>query len=190
MESPCPAALVSVLICAFALTARAAHPVNEPSVRFSLSGQNERDTGGTVVGDPDAAAVATLTVDHGTLRWSLTYENLNGDSITGLHLHGVGMPEAADPLLNLLPGFPAPTLPLSGPNGTLGGVVTSQDDPGLLTRMAGVFYGNEENVYLHVHTAGAGGFPAGAIRGVLPEPGAVALLAVGGMAFLRRRARR
>jgi hypothetical protein len=64
--------------------------------------------------------------------------------------------------------------------------VTSEQDAGLLTRMAGVFYGNERNVYLHVHTAGPGGFPAGAVRGVLPEPAALGLTAATGLALLRR----
>jgi hypothetical protein len=188
MKLPCLTALMSVSIAAaFAAPARAEHPGVEPSFTFTLSGLQEVDSAGNVAGDPGASAVATLTVDHGSLAWTITYENLGGDSITGLHLHPTQRQSEAPVLINLLPGFPAVTGPLPSPDGTLSGIVTPQDDPGLLTAMAGVFYGNAHNFYLHVHTAGPGGFPGGAMRGVLPEPGAPGLLALATLGILRRR---
>ena len=36
--------------------------------------------------------------------------------------------------------------------------------------MAGVFYGNEDDFSLRIHTSGAGGFPFGAMRDVLAPP--------------------
>lgn len=188
MKLQCPAAMVLLSICALAATpARATHPAVEPSVTFSLSGQVERDAAGNVVGDPDATGVATLSVDHGTLVWSLTYNNLDGETVTGLHLHGIlGVP-ANEIMLDLLPGWPPVSRVLPGPSGTLSGIVRPADDPGLLTRMAGVFYGNEDNFYLHVHTGGARGFPDGAMRGALPEPGALGVLGLAAIAVLRRR---
>jgi hypothetical protein len=45
--------------------------------------------------------------------------------------------------------------------------------------------------YLNLHTDGdfGGGFPLGAIRGQLPEPASMSLMAIGGLALLRRRRR-
>jgi hypothetical protein len=168
----------AVLICALLTwSADATHPANNRFIDVVLSGQNV--PGG---GDPDAVGTARLEEDHGTLAWEITYNNVGGETISGLHVHApvsVGF----DPFLNI----PLPAnRPL--PGGTMSGVMTSADDPGLQTKMAFLFFGDDVNgFYLDLHTTGAGGFPNGAIRGQLPEPGMAGLVALGIGALLRRR---
>jgi hypothetical protein len=177
------AALAVVLACA----PWAARGAEQPSFTFALSGQNVRDAGGAVAGDPDATAVATLSAVQNTLVWSLDYQNLGGDTVTGLHLHAAGAAGDAPVALDLLAGHPPKTLPLPSPSGTLSGVVTPDDDPGLLTRMSWVFYAGQETFALEVHTSGPGGFPGGAMAGVLPEPGCLGVVALGAVGLLRPR---
>jgi hypothetical protein len=127
------------------------------------------------------------------LAWNLNYQNISGENITGLHIHGPG----ATPTTNrdifisfpLLIDFPPPGIPL--PNGSIFGVVSSADDPGLPTKLAAVF-GNPSEFYLNLHTGGAGGFPNGAVRGQLavPEPSTVGLVALAAIGLVKRRFRR
>ena len=169
----------AALACAmFALPAAALHPIPNRFIDVVLSGQHV--FGGA--GDPDAVGTARLEEDHGTLAWRITYNDVGGETISGLHVHapvGVGM----EPFLNI----PLPVnRPL--PGGTMSGVMTSADDPGLQTKMAFLFFGDDvDDFYLDLHTTGAGGFPNGAVAGQLPEPGMAGLTGMGIWAVLRRR---
>ena len=173
--------------------AEATHPSRGEIITVTLNGQKEvNDTGVPGQGDPDGFAVATLEEDHfQTLMWEISYRNISGESLSGLHIHGPG----ASPTTNrpiyisfpLLIDLPFPERPLS--DGTLGGTLTPLDDPDLASKLRQVF-ANPSEFYLTLHTTGAGGFPAGAVRGQLPEPGAAgALLLLGTVALARRRRR-
>jgi hypothetical protein len=171
----------AVLICALLTwSADATHPANNRFIDVVLNGQNV--PGGA--GEPDAVGTARLEEDHGTLAWQITYNNVGGETITGLHVHGQFGNFEQVPFINI----PLPAdRPL--PGGTMSGVMRPVDDPGLLTKMAFVFFGGTEEMFLDLHTSGAGGFPDGAIRGQLPEPGIGGLVALGIWASLRRRRR-
>ncbi|HEY3395436.1 MAG TPA: CHRD domain-containing protein, partial [Lacipirellulaceae bacterium] len=131
--------VVLAIVSLPATQALATHPLPNETITVILNGHNEVGPDGRLgAGDPDGTAVATLENDHGMLVWSLNYENISGENITGLHIHGPG----ATPTTNrdifisfpLLIDFPPPGIPL--PNGTIFGVVSSADDPGLPTKMA------------------------------------------------------
>jgi hypothetical protein len=172
----------------------ATHPGLNETMTVFLNGHNEVGPDGTLgAGDPDGTAVAVLENDHGTLVWSLNYQNISGETITGLHIHG---PEATlTTNRDILISFPLGDVPPPGitlPNGSISGVVTSADDPGLLTKMAAIFFGDASQFYLNLHTGGAGGFPNGAVRGQLavPEPTTGGLILLGAVGLLRRLFRR
>ena len=175
--------LAAVMTCAsLALPASATHPLPNEFIDVILNGQNVLDASGNRgAGDPDALAVAHLEHDHGTLRWEITYQNVSGDAISGLHVHAPVGNFINQPFIDI-------PLPASRPllGGTMSGVMTTLDDPGLQTKMALVFFGDPSGMYLDLHTTGAGGFPDGAVRGQLPEP-AAGLTLLGAFAFVRRR---
>ena len=177
------------LLVAHASVAEATHPLPGQTILVTLNGQNEvTDSGVRGQGDPDGFAVARLEEDHGfALIWEITYGNIGGQTISGLHIHGPG----ATPSNNrpVFISFPLPDL-ATLPNGTLRGTILPSDDPNLPAKIQQV-YANPSEFYLNLHTDGAGGFPDGAVRGQLPEPGAaaVALGAVAGLLLRRRRGR-
>src|SRR5688572_7680684 len=177
--------LTTVATCVLAsLPVAASHPAANQFVEVALSGHGVRDAlGNPGFGDPDALGVARLEDDHGTLRWQITYQDLGGETITGLHLHGLFGNFNQVPFINF-------TLPADRPlpGGTISGVMTPQDDAGLLTKMF-FFFSDEERFYLDLHTAGAAGFPGGAIAGDVPEPGAAGLLGIAATALWHRRKR-
>jgi hypothetical protein len=171
--------------------AGATHPAENERIVVRLDGQSVVDGAGNVGrGDPDATAVAVLEHDHGTLVWTVTYQNVGGQNISGFHVHGPNAPHGVNgpEFINLIP-LPAANFTL--PNGTLSGIVTPEHDPGLQTKMAFLFFGIDgvDEFYLDLHTDGPGGFPAGAVRGQLPEPSALGVVAVCFVAALRRRTR-
>ena len=176
------------LCLAHASVAEATHPGRGQTVVVTLNGLNEvTDSGVPGQGDLDGTAGATLEEDHMTaLIWEITYRNISGQSISGLHIHGPG----ATPTSNrpVFIGFPLPASPPL-PDGTLRGTVTPADDANLPAKLQQVF-ANPSEFYLNLHTSGAGGFPTGAVRGQLPEPGTASLLvvAVAGLLLRRRRA--
>jgi hypothetical protein len=180
--------LGAVLICALlALPASATHPLPNEFIDVALNGQNVLDAGGNRgAGDPDATGYAHLEEDHGTMRWEITYQNVSGETILGLHIHAPpGFGGLGDPFIDIK--LPA-VRPL--PGGTMSGTMTSADDPGLQTKMSFLFFMPESELkgfYLDLHTTGADGFPNGAIRGELPEPSAAGLAFLSAMAFTRRR---
>ena len=178
----------AVVLCTLvALPAIATHPLPNEFIDVVLNGQNVTDAGGNRgAGDPDAFGTARLEHDHGTLAWTITYQNVGGDTITGLHVHApAGFGGGINPFIDIK--LPA-NRPL--PGGTMSGVMTSADDPGLQTKMAFLFFVPESELqgfYLDMHTSGTGGFPNGAIRGELPEPGGLGVAAIGAVALWRRR---
>ena len=178
--------LGAVLACAATSSpAIASHPLPNATITIALDGRSVLDAAGnTGAGDPDASGVARLEWDHATLVWEIDYENVGGETITGAHVHGRFGGFDRVPFLDL----PLPPLrPL--PDGTLRGVMTPADDAGLLTKLTYIFYTSETGkMFLDLHTAGPGGFPAGAIAGQLPEPGGAAvLLGVAWITLTRRR---
>ena len=173
------------------MRALATHPLPNETITVILNGQNEVGPDGRLgAGDPDGSAIARLENDHGMLVWTLDYQNISGQNITGFHIHGPG----ATPTTNkgifidfpLLIDFPPPGIPL--PNGSIFGVVSSADDPGLQTKMAAIFFGDPSGFYLNLHTGGVGGFPDGAVRGQLavPEPTIAGLAILATLGILRR----
>jgi CHRD domain len=176
------------LLAAHASVAEATHPLPGEMIFVTLNGQNEvTDAGVPGQGDPDGFAFARLEEDHGfALIWEITYGNLSGQVVSGLHIHGPG----ATPSNNrpVFINFPLGDVAML-PSGTLRGTILPTDDPNLPAKIQQV-YANPSEFYLNLHTEGAGGFPNGAVRGQLPEPGAGGFsLACATGLLLRRRSR-
>jgi hypothetical protein len=170
------------VILAHVSVARATHPLPGEMIFVPMNGFSEvTDAGVPGQGDPDGFAFAVLEEDHFQgLIWEITYRNISGQSITGLHIHGPG----ATPSNNrpIFIDFPLPaSRPL--PDGTLRGSLFAPDLPPKIRQV----YDNPSEFYLNLHTDGAGGFPNGAVRGQLPEPGAAGFALAGAARLLMRR---
>ena len=155
---------------------------------LTMLGANEANSSGQLgVGDPDgiANAMVTLDGDQDMVSWTVNYQNITGDSVFGFHIHG---PDAT--LTTNRPVFidmsPVPAAPT--PNGTLSGMKMTTDIADLGSRIDQVL-ANPSGFYLNLHSNGTGGFPSGAVRAQLPEPGAIGVLAVAALGLLRRRSR-
>ena len=167
----------------------ATHPAQEPPIPVALNGQNEVGPDGQVgAGDLDATATATLSTDgHGALIFSITYQNVSGAEVSGLHIHGPGAtpltnsPIFIDILANLITDPPPPTLPDGAIQGTI-------FNPELFDEVMQGF-DNPHEFYLNLHPPGPGGFAAGAVRGMLPEPGILGLAIMFSLVSLRRHRR-
>lgn len=184
--------LAAALLCtsAAAVPSFATHPVAEPEIVVFMSGLQEVGPDGTLgVGDPDGTAVARLFGDHGDLVYLIDYNNISGEAVSGLHIHGPG----ATPLNNRPVFIDLVTelrVPPPLPAGSISGRVRGIFDPTVAPKIQQVF-ANPQEFYINLHTSGAGGFPSGAVRGQLPEPSAAGACAVAGAAvLLRRRPRR
>lgn len=135
----------------------------------NLSGANEVPAGS---GDPDGTGFATLVIDTGdgtgvpTVRWQFNVSNI-GDVILA-HIH-------------------------RAPAGTNGPVIVDFDarlnGSGLADADLTAVIANPAGFYINIHTTE---FRSGAIRGQLqvPEPGTLALMALGLCALLFARRRR
>lgn len=125
-------------------------------------------------GDSDGEASGTITLNDvtGLISWSLTYSDIAAPS--AMHIHGpggsAGSPAGVFIGLGVATSGGAGTLIDDLVWGTLGDITDILSDP--------------TDFYLNIHN---GGFPAGAVRGQLPEPGALAMLALGGLMVVRRR---
>jgi hypothetical protein len=141
-------------------------------------------------GDPDGVAIGSVTLDPGTdmVTWDFNYENISGAAISGFHIHGPN----ATPTTNVGVYIGFPLSSATTPSGRQTGMLMTTDIPDLGNRIDAVL-ANPSQFYANLHssnnTNGTGGFPGGAVRATLPEPGAVALLAVAGLGLLRRRRR-
>ena len=173
-------AAVAAVFCA-AVTAQA-----QTTFLLNMSGANEPNSAGQLnSGDPDGFANGTVTLDPiaDTVSWNFIYGNISGDALSGFHIHGPGAS-----LTTNRPVF-IPLDPLSStivPNGTLTGTRTSAQTADIGTRIDQIL-ANPTEFYVNLHSSGVGGFPGGAVRAQLPEPGALSLLGVAGLAMLRRR---
>jgi hypothetical protein len=152
-----------------------------------LTGANEPDASGNLgVGDPDGQAVGFVTLDPDTdmVNWEFDYANISGTAISGFHIHGPN----ATPTTNrpIFLGFPLSSTAV--PNGTQSGMLMSDTVPTIGTLIDQI-NANPTGFYLNLHSSGTGGFPGGAVRAQLPEPGALGGLALGALALLRRRGR-
>ena len=148
------------------LAARA--PAQSRAFNLTLLGANEPNSSGQLgQGDPDGVATGFVTLDPGSdmVTWDFNYQNITGDSIIGFPLSSTAVP-----------------------NGRETGMLMTSDIPDLGSRIDAVL-ANPSNFYINLHSSGAGGFPGGAVRATLPEPGALGLLAVAGLGMLRRRGR-
>jgi MYXO-CTERM domain-containing protein len=172
--------MVAVLAVAGAARAQAR------TFNLTLSGANEPNAAGQLgQGDPDGVAVGSVTLDPATdmVTWNFNYSNISGEAISGFHIHG---PDAT-PTTNK--GIYIGLLPLSStavPNGNETGMVMSDTISDLGTRIDTVL-ANPSGFYVNLHSSGVGGFPGGAVRAQLPEPGALGLLGVAALGLLRRR---
>ena len=169
----------------FAL-AGAAHAQTR-TFNLTMLGANEPNASGQLnQGDPDGSAIGSVTLDPGTdmVTWDFNYENISGAAISGFHIHGPG----ATPTTNtgIYIGFPLSST--TTPSGRQTGMLMTTDIPDLGNRIDAVLT-NPSAFYINLHSANPGGFPGGAVRAMLPEPGAASVLTVAGLALLKRRRR-
>ena len=182
-------AIVSLTLgaaCFLCQAAHATHPVQDPPLETILSGQNEvSNTGQLGVGDPDATGTFTAFEDHGVLVYDIAYQNVSGETISGLHIHGPGATSTANSpiFLDLLAHLRDPQPALTLPNGSFRGVIAEID----LTDEVRRVFENPSEFYVNLHTSGVGGFPSGAIRGMLPEPSMAGVLLLLSACARRRR---
>ena len=151
----------------------------------TMLGANEPNAAGQLgQGDPDGIATGFITLDPATdvVTWEVNYSNITGDAISGFHIHGPG----ATPTTNkgIYIGFPLSST--TTPNGTQSGMLMTSNISDLSDRIDAVL-ANPSGFYVNMHSSGATGYPGGAVRAMLPEPGSLAVLGVAALGLLRRR---
>ena len=172
------ALLAAILLCAVASYASAAPVV----INVEMTGEKEPFANGTLgAGSLGGSAVGTFTLnpDNDTISWLLNYNNIQGTSFTGFHIHG---PATTTQNTSVYRGLPTPSqLP---PSGTLSGSIDTTFDPDLGNKIDNIIGTGLEKWYVNLHTTS---FPGGAVRSQLPEPTTLTLLSVGAMGLLIRR---
>ena len=153
------------LAAAFALAA-SSHAQTR-TFNVNLTGPEEVTTQG---GDPDgfASGIVTLNADTNTATWNIQYGNLDPVTDSHIHIGALGVGGGV-----VIPFGPGNTL---GTPNTLSGSVVDPD--------VDAVFANPANYYVNIHTSA---FGQGAVRGQVPEPGALGLLALAGLGVLRRR---
>ena len=154
--------------------------------QLNMLGANEPNAAGQLgFGDPDGFATGTITLDPvaDTVSWNFTYGNITGDALSGFHIHGPGATLTTNRPV-FIPLEPLSTTAL--PSGTLSGTRTAAQTADIGTRIDQVL-ANPGEFYANLHSSGTTGFPSGAVRAQLPEPGTLSLLGVAALALLRRR---
>jgi len=170
-----------------ALALAATAQAQSRTFNLTLLGANEPNSSGQLgQGDPDGVATGFVALDPATdmVTWDFNYQNITGDAIIGFHIHG---PDAT-PTTNVGVYIGFPLSSTSVPSGRETGMLMTDSVPDLGSRIDAVL-ANPSNFYINLHSSGATGYPGGAVRATLPEPGALGLLAVAGLGLLRRRGR-
>lgn len=148
------------------------------TIPLVLDGAQEFVGGQPNRGDPDGRGIGTLTLNPGTTgstgsaTFALTLANIDFP-LSAYHIH-TGAVNVQGPVFI---DFGSPEALRSG--SLLSGTVSGLSSANINTVLA-----NPSNFYLNLHS---GQFPAGVIRGQLPEPGGLSLLGLAGLAALRRR---
>jgi hypothetical protein len=129
-------------------------------------------------GDPDGTATGTILLDDvsGLISWNFSYLNIAAP--TAMHIHGPAAPA----------GVPAGIFIGLGVATTGGaGTLISSFIHGNLAQITQIL-NSPTTFYVNIHN---GSFPAGAVRGQVPEPTPALLLALGrgGLAVWGRRQR-
>jgi hypothetical protein len=115
-------------------------------------------------GDPDGMGTAFLSIETDTLTidWDISVSNIDFP-LTGIHIH-------------------------VGPAGVEGPIVLDFNNQlsgsGLMDPVLAAVLASPSNYYVNVHNQP---FPAGAIRGQIPEPTTISLMALGLAGLLSRR---
>lgn len=174
-----------VLVC-FAV---AASSVRAASMTYDIvaNGIKEVNSAGVPNGDPDGTAIGTIRLDNGTGAGStgfavinLNIANIDG-TLSGHHIHQAPPTTTGGIVLDL--GNPNTILTGTPMSGTLSGTTS-----GLSAATIDNVFANPLAFYYNLHSTP--GFPGGAVRDQLPEPGAAALAGLGALALLARRRRR
>ena len=123
-------------------------------------------------GDPDGFAAGIFSLDlAGNAFWEFGYSDIAPP--TAMHIHGPGgVPGASAGVFENL------GVATSGPPGTL--IDSKLIHPGL----AAAILANPNEFYVNIHN---GEFPAGALRGQVPEPAGAVLALLGSMLLIARR---
>jgi len=169
-----------LLIAAATISLGIASSARAATTTFNINanGTKEVNASGVPNGDPDGSIVGTLTLDPGTggntgsATFNLVVTNVDFP-LTAWHIHS-GAPTTAGPVFI---GFANPATFRNGNllTGTSGGLSTDNIN---------LVLSNPSGYYFNTHN---GPFPGGAVRDQLPEPGALSLIGIAGLALLRRR---
>ena len=161
----------SALTCLAVCCLIGASPSFGDQVTYSLNATGDQEVGS---GDPDGLATGTITLDDvtGLISWDFTYTDIVSPSL--MHIHGPGGSAGSGAAVFIGLGV-----------ATSGGAGTLIDDliHAPLTDITEIL-DDPTDFYVNIHN---GSFSGGAVRGQLPEPGSLALLALGGLAAMTRR---
>jgi MYXO-CTERM domain-containing protein len=178
MKHLAPFAIAAALLLTPSLTHAAPITYN-----VNMTGAKEVTAAGVPnQGDPDALVTGTLTLDNGTgsgatgsASFNLVISNLDFP-VTGYHIHTGGPNTTGSILLNFQNFTPFENIRTGN---TFVGTVSGLDAANVTAVEA-----NPAGFYFNIHN---GAFPGGAVRDQVPEPAALAPLALAGLLLRRRR---
>jgi hypothetical protein len=177
--------MVGTVLVALAVAASGARAT---SVTYTITanGIKEVNASGVPNGDPDGLGIGTLRLDNGTggttgfAVLNLNISNIDG-TLSGHHVHQAPPTTTGGIVLDL--GNPNTILTGTPTSGTLSGTIT-----GLPSATIDNVFANPTGFYYNLHSTPL--YPGGAVRDQLPEPGSVALVALGAVGLLARKRRR